>query len=135
MKYSDIKKEIYGYYKHIGNIDMDNIIDANDHIIDEHLDSKRFENATEEFYITVSMCSYMIENNLYDEYFFESFEELLDEFNSTSAVINNIEDELKKDIDEISDYIQKDKLNQEYYDNLSGVYNSQIERNNKNNNE
>lgn len=130
MKYSDIKKEIYGYYEHIGSIDMDSIIDANDHIIDEHLDSSRFENSTEEFYITVAMCSYMINNDLYDEYFFESFKTLLDEFNSSNAVLNDIEEELKKDIDDISDYIKKDELNKEYYDNLSGVYNNQIEKNN-----
>ncbi len=130
MKYSDIKKEIYGYYEHIGSIDMDSIIDANDHIIDEHLGSSRFENSTEEFYITVAMCSYMINNDLYDEYFFESFKTLLDEFNSSNAVLNNIEEELKKDIDDIKDYIKKDELNKEYYDNLSGVYNNQIEKNN-----
>ena len=130
MKYSEIKKEIYGYYEHIGSIDMDSIIDANDHIIDEHLGSSRFENSTEEFYITVAMCSYMINNDLYDEYFFESFKTLLDEFNSSNAVLNTIEEELKKDIDNISDYIKKDELNKEYYDNLSGVYNNQIEKNN-----
>lgn len=126
MKYSDIKNEIYGYYKHMGNIDIDNITDVNDHIIDEHLSAKRFEDSLEEFYITVSMCSYMVEHNLYDEYFFDAYSELIDEFNKTSALLNNIEDELKQDIDVLNEHVKKDKMMSEYYDNLSNVYNNQF---------
>ena len=114
MKYSDIKNEIYGYYKHMGNIDIDNITDVNDHIIDEHLSAKRFEDSLEEFYITVSMCSYMVEHNLYDEYFFDAYSELIDEF------------KLKQDIDVLNEHVKKDKMMSEYYDNLSNVYNNQF---------
>ena len=126
MKYSDIKNEIYGYYKHMGNIDIDNITDVNDHIIDEHLSAKRFEDSLEEFYITVAMCSFMVEHNLYDEYFFDAYSELIDEFNKTSALLNNIEDELKQDIDVLNEHVKKDKMMSEYYDNLSNVYNNQF---------
>jgi hypothetical protein len=126
MKYSDIKNEIYGYYKHMGNIDIDNITDVNDHIIDEHLGNERFENNIEEFYILVSMCSYMVEHNLYDEYFFTSYEEVLEDFNNSNSLLNEIEESLKKDIDMISEYIKKDKIKNDYYNKLSSVYNDQI---------
>ncbi len=126
MKYSDIKNEIYGYYKHMGEIDVDNITDVNDHIIDEHLGNERFENNIEEFYILVSMCSYMVEHNLYDEYFFTSYEEVLEDFNNSNSLLNEIEESLKKDIDMISEYIKKDKIKNDYYDKLSSVYNDQI---------
>lgn len=128
MKYTDIKKEIYGYYNHIGKVDIDNIQDANDHIIDEHIDQKRLENSNEEFYITVSMCVYMIEHNVYDEYFFEAFKELYEEFNNASALLNNVENELKNDTELIDDYIKKDEINKKYYENLSDVYNNQIKK-------
>lgn len=126
MKYSDIKNEIYGYYKHMGEINVDNITDVNDHIIDEHLGNERFENNIEEFYILVSMCSYMVEHNLYDEYFFTSYEEVLEDFNNSNSLLNEIEESLKKDIDMISEYIKKDKIKNDYYDKLSSVYNNQI---------
>ena len=122
MKYSDIKKEIYGYYNHIGEIDIDNIQDANDHIIGEHLDNSRFEEFISEFYITISMCIYMIENDLYDEYFFDSFRELLNEYNDSKNILNINDEELNNDIDNIKDYLEKDKIKSEYYDKLSELY-------------
>ncbi len=126
MKYSDLKKEIYGYYKHCGDINIDNIQEVNDHITDEHLSKSYFENTITEFYVTTSMCTYMIENDLYDEYFFDTFPELLDEFNNSSSIMNEIEDELKSDIDNVSDYLKKEKTKEEYYNKLSEVYEQDI---------
>ena len=128
MKYSNIKNEIEGYYKHVGEINVDNITDVNDHIIDEHLGSERFENNIEEFYILVSMCAYMAEHNLFDEYFFSSYKELLEEFNSTKNLINDVEKVLEDDMDIINEYIKKDKMKSEYYNKLSDVYNERIEK-------
>ena len=76
--YKDRKKEIEKYYKKYKNIDMDNILDINDKIVDIHLKKEQFEHPLEEFYNIVSMCSYMIDNDLYDEYFFNTYEELLE---------------------------------------------------------
>ena len=126
MKYSDLKKEIYGYYKHCGDINIDNIQEVNDHITDEHLSKSYFENTITEFYVTTSMCTYMIENDLYDEYFFDTFPELLEEFNNSSSIMNEIEDELKSDIDNVSDYLKKEKTKEEYYNKLSKVYEQDI---------
>ena len=126
MKYSDLKKEIYGYYKHCGDINIDNIQEVNDHITDEHLSKSYFENTITEFYVTTSMCTYMIENDLYDEYFFDTFPELLEEFNNSSSIMNEIEDELKSDIDNVSDYLKKEKTKEEYYNKLSEVYEQDI---------
>ena len=126
MKYSDLKKEIYGYYKHCGDINIDNIQEVNDHITDEHLSKSYFENTITEFYVTTSMCTYMIENDLYDEYFFDTFPELLEEFNNSSSIMNEIEDELKSDIDNVSDYLKKEKTKEAYYNKLSEVYEQDI---------
>ncbi len=128
MKYTDLKKEIYGYYKEFDNIDIDNIQDINDHIIDEHINKSYLENNTYEFYITVSMCAYMIENELYDEYFFDAFNELVEEYESTKALINDNENELDNDIDNIKDYLKKDEKMEEYYNNLSKIYEDNINK-------
>lgn len=122
MKYSDIKKEIYGYYNHMGNIDNDNIIDVNDHIVGEHLGNNRFEEFLSELYITISMCTYMIEKDLYDEYFFESYKELIDEFNKSKNMFNNLENEFQDDVSNIDEYIKKDEIKKQYYDELSNIY-------------
>ena len=115
----------------MGDVNIDNIVDVNDHIIDEHLSSQRFEDSLEEFYILVAMCSYMTNNNLYDEYFFSSFSECLEEFNNSNSLINEIEDELQKDIDLVSEYIKKSNVMSEYYEKLSSVYNDRIEESNE----
>ena len=128
MKYSKVKNEIYGYYKHMGHIDNDNIMDVNDHIIDEHLSSDRFEEFMSELFITVSMCIYMIENNLYDEYFFNSYKELLNEYNNTKNMYNGLDEDLKNDMDNLNDYIKKDEIKSKYYDRLDLYYCKQKER-------
>ena len=122
MKYSELKKQIYNYYKIFDKIDIDNIQDVNDHITSEDLNKSYFENTTYEFYITVAMCIYMIENDLYDNYFFEIFEELLDEYNALKNIINDEENELKNDIEIVKDYLKKEKTKEEYYENLSEIY-------------
>ena len=72
------KKEIYSFYDN-KKINSDNICEINDYIVDVCLKKENFEETIEEFYNITAMCSYMLEHNLYDEYFFSSFEELLDE--------------------------------------------------------
>lgn len=125
-KYSDIKNNIYNHYKHFDKIDSDNITDVNDHITDE-LGKNYFENTIDEFYVTTAMCTYMIENDLYDEYFFDTFNELLEEFNNSKNIMNiEIEDELNNDIDNVSDYLKKEITKEEYYNKLSEVYESEL---------
>ena len=101
-KYSDIKNNIYNHYKHFDKIDIDNISDVNDHITDE-LGKSYFENNIDEFFVTTAMCTYMIENDLYDEYFFNTFNELLEEYNNSKNIMNI-------------------EIENEYYDKLSEVY-------------
>lgn len=125
-KYSDIKNNIYSHYKHFDKIDSDNITDVNDHITDE-LGKNYFENNIDEFFVTTAMCTYMIENDLYDEYFFDTFNELLEEFNNSKNIMNiEIEDELNNDIDNVSDYLKKEITKEEYYNKLSEVYESEL---------
>ena len=121
-KYSDIKNNIYNHYKHFDKIDIDNISDVNDYITDE-LGKSYFENNIDEFFVTTAMCTYMIENDLYDEYFFNTFNELLEEYNNSKNIMNiEIENELNNDIDNVSDYLKKEEIEKEYYDKLSEVY-------------
>ena len=121
-KYSDIKNNIYNHYKHFDKIDIDNISDVNDYITDE-LGKSYFENNIDEFFVTTAMCTYMIENDLYDEYFFNTFNELLEEYNNSKNIMNiEIENELNDDIDDIIDYLKKEEIEKEYYDKLSEVY-------------
>jgi hypothetical protein len=127
MKYSEIKKNIYSYYKHFDFIDIDNIQDVNDHITSEDLSKSYFENTIDEFYVTLAMCTYMIENDLYDNYFFETYEELLEEYNNSKNIMDIEEnDEIKNDIDNLNDYLLKDKSKEQYYDNLSHIYEEEL---------
>lgn len=126
-KYSELKKDIYSYYKHFDKIDIDNITDVNDHITDEDLSKSYFENTIDEFYVTTAMCTYMIENDLYDEYFFDTFKELLEEYNNSKNIMNIEEnDELKNDIENVSDYLKKEDTKEEYYKTLSEVYENEL---------
>lgn len=126
-KYSELKKDIYSYYKHFDKIDIDNITDVNDHITDEDLSKSYFENTIDEFYVTTAMCTYMIEKDLYDEYFFDTFKELLEEYNNSKNIMNIEEnDELKNDIENVSDYLKKENTKEEYYKTLSEVYENEL---------
>ena len=71
--YKDKKKEIFDYYREVGLINVDSISEVNDSIIDKKVSKEDLENDLMEFYITVAMCSFMIENDLYDEYFFNTY--------------------------------------------------------------
>ena len=127
MKYSDIKKEIYSCYKHFDKIDLDNIQDVNDHITDEDLNKSYFEDTIVEFYVTLAMCTYMMENDLYDNYFFDTYEELLEEYNNSKNIMNvTEEEELKTDIENLKDYLLKDKSKEQYYESLSQIYEQNI---------
>ena len=70
------KEEIYGYYTHFDKLDNESIVDANDHIVDCDLKVENFKNELEEFFNTVAICMYMIEHDLYDDYFFEAFNDI-----------------------------------------------------------
>ena len=130
--YKDKKSEVYSYYLGYSGIDSENIIDVNDKIIDEKLKKEDFDNELLEFYITVSMCLFMIENDLYDEYFFNTYAELYNEYKDgkyDNLFMSIIEDKsnLESDIDSINEYIKKEAAMSKYYDDVSDIYNSEIE--------
>ncbi len=131
--YKDKKKEIYDYYKELGLITVDSIQEVNDNIIDKKIKKEDLENDLMEFYITVSMCSFMIENDLYDEYFFTTYAELLNEYkNGTydNMFMDILADkaDLESDIEEINEYIKKDEAIRKYYDDVSDIYNEDLEQ-------
>ena len=117
MKYSEIKKSIYHFYTHFKKVDIDNIEEVNDHIISEDLKTSDFEDPLKEFYITVAMCSYMIDNDLYDDYFFNAYKELIEE--------NKLvyDEDINTDLEKINEYLKKDEIKSEYYEKLSELYN------------
>lgn len=126
-KYKDRKDEIYHFYSHFKNIDVDNIEEVNDHIVDVDLKKEHFENPLEEFYNTISMCLFMIENDVYDDYFFESYKELLEEYESgkyEDYFLDKDNDSklLNEDILIVNEYLNKDKIKSNYYDKLSEIY-------------
>ena len=130
--YKDKKSEVYSYYLGYSGIDSENIIDVNDKIIDEKLKKEDFDNELLEFYITVSMCLFMIENDLYDEYFFNTYAELYNEYKDgkyDNLFMSIIEDKsnLESDIDSINEYIKKEAAMSKYYDDVSDIYNSEME--------
>ncbi|MBR4178859.1 MAG: hypothetical protein IKR57_05900 [Bacilli bacterium] len=112
------KKEIYSFYDN-KKINSDNICEINDYIVDVCLKKENFEETIEEFYNITAMCSYMLEHNLYDEYFFSSFEELLDEV----ELVEKTED-LESDIIELKNYLNKDTMYLKYYELISDIINN-----------
>ena len=131
--YKEKKNEIYNYYNEFDFIGIDNVQEVNDKIIDVKIKKEDLENDLMEFYITTSMCSYMIENDLYDEYFFTTYAELLNDYkngtfdNYFMDILVDKED-LENDIDEINDYIRKDEAMSKYYDDVSNIYNEEFKK-------
>ena len=132
-KYIELKKDIYSFYKKYKNLDIDNIQDINDKIVDNDLGRNYLEDFIIEFYVIVSMCVFMIENNLFDEYFFNSYKEMLEEFNNSINMFN-LENEklLRKDIDIIEEYLKKDQMKINYYDKLSEIYENKTKKEKEN---
>ena len=131
--YSVRKKEIYDYYNQYKKIDLDNIQDVNDKIIDVHLKKENFDNPLEEFYNIVSMCSYMIDNDLYDEYFFNTYDEILEEYKSGEfdddfLDVNEDKKSIGEDIYKINEYLSNDNDKMNYYDSLSEIYSKEKEK-------
>lgn len=131
--YSVRKKEIYDYYNQYKKIDLDNIQDVNDKIIDVHLKKENFDNPLEEFYNIVSMCSYMIDNDLYDEFFFNTYDEILEEYKSGEfdddfLDINEDKKSIGEDIYKINEYLSNDNDKMNYYDSLSEIYSKEKEK-------
>ena len=125
--YSVRKNEINKFYKKYKKIDLENIQDVNDKIIDVHLKKENFEHPLEEFYNILAMCSYMIDNDLYDEYFFDTYDELLEEyeegiFDDYFLDINKDKQDLTDEIYKINEYLSMDNDKMNYYDSLSEVY-------------
>lgn len=125
--YKDRKDEINNYYKKYKDINIDNIMDINDKIVDVHLKKENFEHPLEEFYNIIAMCSYMIDNDLYDEYYFNTFEEILEEYNTNNyddyfLDYNKDKEIVKEEINKINDYLSLDNDKMSYYDSLSEVY-------------
>ena len=130
IRYSDRKNEIYGFYNHFDKVDVDNIEEVNDHIVDLDLKKEHFDDDLEEFFNITSMCSYMIENNLYDEYFFKTFREILDDYKNGLFDNYDILDKevFDNDLKEIEENIKKDEIEEEYYNNLTNIYDEEINR-------
>ena len=128
VKYKIRKDEIYHFYSHFNKLDADTIEDANDHIIDVDLKKEHFDNPIEEFYNILSMCSYMANNDLYDEYFFETLNEIIEDYNK-GIFDDYIDDKelIDKDIEEIKEHLKKDEMEKSYYNNLSDIYNNMKE--------
>ena len=125
--YKSRRDEIFGYYKKYKKVDMDNILDINDKVVDKHIKKENFEHPLEEFYNMVSMCLYMIENDLYDEYFFDTYEDILEEYdegNFDDYFLDIKEDKklLDDDIYKINEYLAHEESKMSYYDNLSEIY-------------
>lgn len=131
--YEDKKKEIQNYYKEYGLITVDNIVEVNDLIIDSKIKKEDLENDLIELYITIAMCLYMIEHDLYDEYFFNTYAELLHEYKhgSFDNMFMDIlvdKENLESDIEEINEYLKKEVEMSKYYDNVSDIYNEEFEK-------
>ena len=126
MLYSKRKEKIYGYYNKYKKINIDNIQEVNDTIIDRLLKQDDFNNDQEEFYNTLSMCKYMIDNNLFDECFFVDYTDLREEYKN--FIFTDEEDKklLDSDMEDVNEYLRKDKKEKEYYDKLSEVYNDKL---------
>ena len=129
--YEDKKKEVFSYYLVYDGINSENISDINDIIIDKKIDKKELENDLLEFYITVSMCSYMVSNDLYDEYFFKAYVELLDDYKSgkfDNLFKDIISDKeiLDNDIESLNEYLKKEEIKAKYYDDVSNIYNEEL---------
>ncbi len=125
--YNKRKEEINGFYNKYKNIDIDNIQDVNDKIIDIHLKKENFEHPLEEFYNIIAMCSYMIDNELYDEYFFDTYEELLEEyeegmFDDFFLDLKDDKNAINDEILKINEYLAHESDMMSYYDNLSDIY-------------
>ena len=134
--YKNRKEEIFEFYKKNKKIDVDNIQDINDYIVDNDLKKENFENPLEEFYNIVSMCLYMCENNLYDNSFFEMYDEILEDYKSNKFdeyFLNYDEDKslLDSDIEIINDCLIKDETKNKYYDKLTEVYESELNKDTK----
>ena len=123
---------IYSFYNKYKDIDMDSIQDVNDKIIDIHLKKENFDNPLEEFFNIVAMCSYMIDNDLYDEYFFNTYDDILEEYDTGKFddLFLDISDKkaLGDDIYKINEYLSNDNDKMNYYDSLSEIYSKESEK-------
>ena len=130
--YNVRRDEIYSFYNKYKDIDMDSIQDVNDKIIDIHLKKENFDNPLEEFFNIVSMCSYMIDNYLYDEYFFNTYDDILEEYDTLKFddLFLDISDKkaLGEDIHKINEYLSNDNDKMNYYDSLSEIYSKESEK-------
>ena len=128
ITYSRRKNDIFHYYNHFDKIDVDNIEEVNDHIIDVDLKKEHFDDPLEEFYNIVSMCLFMVKNDLYDEYFFDTYKELLEDYSNGLFDEYDIEDKetLDNDLNDINEYLKKDEIESSYYDSLSKIYDDKI---------
>ena len=122
------KEEIYSYYNRCDKLDNDIIIEINDHITDSLLSIENFKNELEEFFITVSMCMYMIEHDLYDEYFFSAFKDILEDYDEIKDdfLSENDKELFESDMETVKDYLKKEESNKVYYDVLSSVFEQEI---------
>ena len=122
IKYTNRKEDIYKYYSKFDKIDNENISDVNDKIVDEYLTKDSFINEEEELYNTIAMCTYMIENNLYDDYFFSTSKDIIEDYEKGSTCLLQNDSILDEDINNIKEYFNKDSAKEDYYNKLSELY-------------
>ena len=93
---------------------------------------ENFDNPLEEFFNIVAMCSYMIDNDLYDEYFFNTYDDILEEYDTGKFddLFLDISDKkaLGDDIYKINEYLSNDNDKMNYYDSLSEIYSKESEK-------
>ena len=122
MEIRNRKEDIYKYYSKFDKIDNENISDVNDKIVDEYLTKDSFINEEEELYNTIAMCTYMIENNLYDDYFFSTSKDIIEDYEKGSICLLQNDSILDEYINNIKDYFNKDSAKEDYYNKLSELY-------------
>ena len=119
MNYSEIKKEIEGFYQKYGRVTIDNIEDTNDHILDDEIKTEQLNDKTE-FFTLVAMCAHMVEYNVYDEYIFGSYRELINDF------LSEREPDFVSDVGKINEYLRRDDIKAQFYDGLSDLINNKV---------
>ena len=128
MNYSEIKKTVYAEYQKYGRVTIDNIEEVNDHLLDSDINEDNMEDK-KEFFIVTAMCAYMTENDVYDDYFFASYRELNKDY------LSERDPEFVSDVAKINEYLRRDDIKEQFYENISKEINDSLnEDNNPGNN-
>ena len=66
------------------------------------------------------MCAHMVEYNVYDEYIFGSYRELINDY------ISEKEPEFVADVGKINEYLRRDDIKAQFYNGLSDLINNKV---------